>query len=78
MKECENCKALQSARDYIRILEKRAGFIPAFASGVDEAMLEDYISLANQIDGFIDLYPDHPLYESIRKDIKKNLERIKR
>ena len=67
-------------------------FMPAFVKTVDDKQLteeqvrglckelkipQDYIYLANIVDGFIDLKPEHPLYESIRKDIKDCLGRLK-
>ena len=37
---------------------------------------QDYYSLANVVDGFVDLKPEHPLYHSIRKDVQNYLKRL--
>ena len=44
---------------------------------ISEKELELYITLANLVVGFIDLKPKHPLYNSIRKDIKNTLNQLK-
>ena len=39
--------------------------------------LQDYIGLANVVVAFMPLMPEHPLYDSIRRDVLCYLERIK-
>lgn len=43
-----------------------------------KAALSDYAGLANLVIGFIDIKPGHPLYMSIRQDIKGVLKVLKR
>jgi len=42
-----------------------------------EKEMEKYLTLANLADAFVDLKPEHPLYHSIRKDLKDCLFRLK-
>ena len=39
--------------------------------------MQDYYGLANVVCGFVDLKPEHPLYESIRQDVLHYLDRLK-
>ena len=42
-----------------------------------ETALQKYIYTATMADCFVDLIPEHPLYESIRQDLKSSIEALK-
>lgn len=86
-KYCFHCKAMESSRDYIRILEAKLDHFNATKDNDKKIMdllnaaldnLDDYIGLANVVESFIAITEEHPLYDSIRKDIICYLKNIKK
>ena len=65
---CEKCKkTLESARDKVRYLEHKVKRY--------ERYMNMYIDLVNVVTNFIDLKPEHDLYDSICGDLKDHCNR---
>ena len=44
---------------------------------VTDEQMQDYISLVNVLGCFVDITPEHTMYESIRRDVCYYLNKIK-